>query len=253
MAVPRFRVTERQVLMVVLGASFAVLAAAFLMGRFGRSAQALAPTGQARIHWMAPENETVRSSLAYRLADYFDPSLMSLPSSHGFSVRLWQRSPNILATPFEPAPMLAWLQPTTVEPGGTLLEESTLAETVNAITEKLPASEEGIDTNASAAVANVVTQSILRIEGALESRTLRFQPHLPAFSAGSGLKPTQIRLAVAPDGRVRYVALERSCGSDSVDAQALDLSRQLIFDPVTSADPLALTWGRAKFYWATHN
>jgi TonB family protein len=60
-----------------------------------------------------------------------------------------------------------------------------------------------------------------------------------------------VRVAAAPDGRVRYVALDRSSGNDAADAQALGFARLLQFEPTSSTDPLALTWGVVKFYWAT--
>ena len=251
MAVPRFRVTERQVLLLLLVASFIGFGGAFLVAGFRQHGERLERTGEPRVRWMPPREPTVITPTEYLVAEYFDPSLMSLPNTRGFSARMWQRSADAPPRSFEPPAELALLDPTSDGKIATLLPEPSLTDIVNLVVEKLPATVEDLTTDEPAAVAMVVTQSTLHVDGVLEQRSLRLQPELPAVTADTGLKPTRVRVAVAPDGRVRYVTLDQSCGNETVDAQALDTASRLRFEPATSADPLALTWGMVKFSWAT--
>src|ERR1043166_1323035 len=85
----------------------------------------------------------------------------------------------------------------------------------------------------------------------LEQRRLTARPELPTITSERSLSPTRARLAVAPDGVVRHVMLERSCGSTPVDEQALEIARHLRFEPAGGTSALTLTWGVAKFVWAT--
>jgi TonB family protein len=250
MAVPRFRFSERHVLMLVLTVSFVSFAAAFFLGGLHRRATPLAPTEQARIHWM-PSQEGVPSTPQSVLADLFDPSLMSLPNAHGFSSLMWRRTAEAAPRIFSPPAELALLDPNTDGEMAVLLPETSLTNSGRSVVERLPAmAQEGV-TEEVAEVTSIFTQSILHVEGALEQRGLQMHPELPAItSAEGGLRPTHVRLAVAPDGRVRYAALDRSSGNDAVDTQALEVTSQLRFEPASSADPLTLTWGVIKYYWA---
>jgi TonB family protein len=65
------------------------------------------------------------------------------------------------------------------------------------------------------------------------------------------LKPTRVRIGVAPDGTVRFASVERSCGKETVDAQAVELAQQIRFEPVTDAKSSSLDWGVVKMLWAT--
>jgi TonB family protein len=252
MAVPRFRFAERHVLMLVLTVSFIGFAAAFFLGNLRGHAKPMAPTEQARIHWVPPQ---VAGSNAPQsvIADYFDPSLMSLPNAHGFSSLMWGRSAEMAPRVFVPPTELALLDPTTDREMAVLLPETSLTNKTRSVVERLPATAGESFTGETTEVTTVATQSTLHVEGVLEQRDLQSRPDLPAVKVDTDLRPTRVRLAVAPDGRVRYATLDRSCGSDAVDAQALDVAGQLRFEPASAADPLALTWGVVKFYWATHN
>jgi TonB family protein len=252
MAVPRFRFAERHVLMLVLTVSFIGFAAAFFLGSFRGHAKPFAPTDEARIHWVPPQEAPPTTPQAI-IAEYFDPSLMSLPNAHGFSAVMWGRSAEASPRVFVPPAELALLDPGTDSEMMVLLPETSLTNTTRSVVERLPATAEESTTDETTEVPAVVTQSTLHVEGALEQRGLQMRPELPAVTADAGLRPTRVRLAVAPDGRVRFVTLDRSCGNDAVDAQALDVAGRLHFEPASAADPLTLTWGVVKFYWATHN
>jgi hypothetical protein len=247
MALPRFRITERQVMMGLLLASFIGFAGALIFTSFRQPGERLEPTDQARVHFMRP-SETPGVA-QYLLADYFDPSLMSLPNAHGFSQNMWQHSAAAPARTFEPTPDFALLDPPPGAEMPVLLAQTPPAETVQGDVRKLPAITE--DPVPPSPVTSVTTQSTLRVEGALASRAPVEQADLPAIESETGLRPTRVRVAAAPDGRVRYVALDRSSGNDAADAQALGFARLLQFEPTSSTDPLALTWGVVKFYWAT--
>src|SRR5947209_6430623 len=171
MAVPRFRVTERQVLMALLVASFVVFGGAFVLSGFRQR-------GERRERTSQPRAESVQSSV-----------------------------------------------------------------------EKLPATAQDTLSNETFA-ATAATQSTLHVEGELEQRDILEIPNLPMPAVDAGLRPTRVRVAVAADGRVRYATLDRSCGNEAVDGQALELARRLIFERTSSADPLSLTWGTLKFSWA---
>jgi hypothetical protein len=249
MAVPRFRVTERQVLMALLVASFVVFGGAFVLSGFRQRGEPRERTSQPRVHWMPAHDATPTAPTAYLLAEYFDPSLMSLPSAEGFSRRMWQRSAAAPTQIFDPPSELALLDPQVTNELGTLLPKQPLAESVQSSVEKLPATAQDTPTNEPFA-ATAATQSTLRVEGELEQRNILEIPSLPVPAVDAGLRPTRVRVAVAADGRVRYATLDRSCGNEAVDGQALELARRLIFERTSSADPLSLTWGMLKFSWA---
>ena len=251
MAAPRFRVTERQVLMLLLVASFIGFGGAFLVAGLRQHGERMERTGEPRVRWMPPRELTQTAPAEYLMAEYFDPSLMSLPSAHGFSARMWRAQAGVSPQTFEPPTELALLEPTITGKIPSLLPEASVTDTVQSVVRKMPATMEEIATDEVVAVSVISTQTTLSIEGALAQRDLQRRPELPVVMADAGLRPTRVRLAVATDGRVRYAMLDRSCGNEAVDVQGLEATRRLRFEPATSADPLALTWGTVKIYWAT--
>ncbi len=251
MAVPRFHVTERQVLLLLLATSFVGFGGVFLLGGFRPHGTRIEQVNQAKVRWMPPRGMTAAAPSAYVFADYFDPSLLSLPSEHGFSQSMWHRSATAPPRTFDATPELALLDPPAATDMVPLLVQSALSDAVRSSVEKLPAAVEDTGTNEMFDVATAATQSTLRVEDALEDRNLLQQPELPVAAGETGLKPTRVRVAVATDGRVQYAVLDRSCGNETIDAQAVEIARQLRFEPVTSSDPLALVWGAVRFFWTT--
>jgi TonB family protein len=250
MAVPRFRVTERQVLLLLMAASLFTYGAIFLLSGFRRRLEGPPRTSQPpRVFWMPAGATASETQPAYFMARYFDPSLMTLPSAHGYSRALWQRRANDTRPTFDPPVELALLEPVAAGEMPVLLAQPPLPLAVQATAKKSPAAPEDIASPDE--VVHAGTQSTVRVEGELASRELVQQPELPVVASGSALRRTRVRIAVTPDGRVQYVTLERSCGNESVDAQALELARQLRFVPSRSADPLALEWTTLRFNWAT--
>jgi hypothetical protein len=50
---------------------------------------------------------------------------------------------------------------------------------------------------------------------------------------------------------VRFVVLERSCGNEAADSRAVELARQVRFEPLADAGTEGLVWGVMKCFWAT--
>lgn len=235
--------------MLLLIASVFGFAGAFLLAGFRQHGSRLERTSQPRVHWAPPPATTGQRSMTYLIADYFDPSLMSLPNPRGFSLRMWQHSAVPPAQNFDPPSDLALLDPPPSEPLPAMLPQPSLSNALQSSVDKLPATLldfPSVDTHGVAG-----TQSTLHFDGDVASRTLLEQPTLPITGINAGLRPTRVRLALGVDGRVRYATLDRSSGNEDVDAQALELARRLRFDSVSASDPLALTWGTARFTWAS--
>ena len=75
-------------------------------------------------------------------------------------------------------------------------------------------------------------------------------PELPVLTSPVPVRAVQVRVGVGADGLVRYALLDRSCGNETVDAQAVLLARQFRFEATQSGDS-ALAWGIMRFLWAT--
>lgn len=251
MAVPRFRITERQVLLLLLVASCLGFAGAFLVAGFRERGTRLERTTQPRVRWTPVAEAAEERPLAEVFAEYFDPSLMSLPNPHGFSSPMWQHTAEPPARAFEPPAALALLDPPPIQELPALLPALTTPDELQEGVQKLSASLSDGPVIDASDIPVAGTRSTMSIEGDLEGRNLLEPASLPSPTAESGLRRTRIRLAVAPDGRVRYATLERSCGNEAVDSMALEFARRLRFDPVSSADPLAVQWGILKIIWAT--
>jgi len=50
---------------------------------------------------------------------------------------------------------------------------------------------------------------------------------------------------------VRYAVLDKSSGNDALDTEAVEIARQLQFAMESAVDPLELTWGTVRFFWAS--
>ena len=236
--IPRIRIHERHVLMWLLAVTVITMTVGALwLGVNRRPPHKLAPGGAARIRWMRPG----QSSL---LADYFDPSVLSLPNERGFSGTAWRHVANVGRTEYRPEQPPAFLAMPAATPLPILLEEPPLG--VLTQVEITPAGvipePQGLVTDFAA------TNTALEISGALRGRQVVQSPILPL--ASSVVRATRVLIAVTTDGRVRYAVIERSSGNEQLDGAALAAVRQVWFAPEATANPLALTWGSAKFQWA---
>ncbi|MCS7062549.1 MAG: energy transducer TonB [Methylacidiphilales bacterium] len=62
--------------------------------------------------------------------------------------------------------------------------------------------------------------------------------------------PTQLRIAIDRDGRLRHALIAAGSGSDKLDQQALELIRNFRFTKLSDNESKALVWGDVKFFWA---
>ena len=236
--IPRIRIHERHVLMWLLGVTMATIAVGALwLGLNHHEEHKLAPGGSAQVRWMRPGQQSI-------IADYFDPSVMSLPNPRGFSAAAWRhfapasqalyvtdRAPAYLPQP--PAAPLAVLLP---EPALDQLAQTEIVPTI-IVTE--PDSIE---------VIHAGTNSVIELTGALIRRRLVQVPVLPLASPAA--RTTRVLVAVTGAGRVRYAAVERSSGNEQLDGAAVAAVRQVWFAPEPNVDPLSETWGTVRLLWA---
>ncbi len=206
-----------------------------------------------RIQWLPPQGAQPSASgkLPYVIAETLDPSLMSLPSARGFSQPMWKRSAAAArrASDWNREPV--YLDARAPQAFPALLNPPSLSDVAQSATQKLapqPAEEAGEEPVESPVAVN---QSVFRISGPLETRPIVQSPQLSTIASETPLRPTRVRAAVAADGVVRYAVLERSCGSEAVDARALELTKQMRFEPLGAVDSQPLMWGVVRFLWAT--
>lgn len=234
-------------------ASLAVVLLFFVPGGVRVGVPASPPASLAtRIQWVgAPVAGSTTARLPARLAEIMDPSLMSLPSDHGFSRPMTTRS-----VPAAPRSLgwqndAAYLGATPSTQFPALLRQPPLAALVQSATAPaLPApadADEAVTIESPAAV----NQTVVRALGPLASQAIVRGPVLPVIVSESPVRPTRVRVGVAADGTVRFAALERASGNEVADARAVELARQIRFEPVAGAAPEALTWDVLRFLWAT--
>ena len=236
--IPRIRVHERHVLLWLLGATMLAMAMVALWLVFShRTGQKLAPGGTAHVRWMRPGQHSL-------VADYFDPSVMSLPDPRGFSGNAWRHVATVPPPSYEPERVPAFLGLPANAPVPVLLPEPPLGELAQtAVAPATLATDPEI-----LAPVSPATNSVIEILGALSDRRILQPPVLPLASAPS--RSTRLLVAVTGAGRVRYAVVERSSGNESLDGAAVAAVRRVWFAPEPDADPLALTWGTVRLVWA---
>jgi len=248
MALPRFRVHERQVLLLLLGVALLGYGAAIVRNLMvGANEKKLAAGGSARVRWMRP---SARSDSRYLMAEYFDPSLLALPSPHGFSGNAWAHLAAPLYETFHVIYPPAFLPATSGMPVPVLLPQKELGDLVSAGLEQTVVSGGDDEPDATLPAVVPVTNTVVQIDGALAHRPVWQLPTLPASTADVAVRRTRVLIAVSPDGRVRHAVLDRSSLNEALDQRAVELARQIMFEPVAGVDPLAVTWGVARFLWA---
>lgn len=237
--IPRIHIHERHVLMWLLGLTMATIAAGALWLAVGqRTSHKPVNPPTTRLRWMHPGQASL-------VADYFDPSVMSLPDARGFSGPAWQRRAPATSPAYEPDRVPAFLAVAAPAALPVLLAEQPigeLAQTGIEGTTFVPAP--------AAPVSVPVTNSVLEVVGALRGRSILQQPALPVAPPGLAVRGARVLVAVTGDGRVRYAVLDRSTGNEALDSAAVTAVRQVWFVPEPTADPLALTWGAVRLVWA---
>ncbi len=251
MVLTRFRMSERQIMALIMIACFVAFAGAFFYVGMRKKEQTPDFPQQPVVRLMPQPTPSSASRIEYILADLLDPSLMTLPSAHGFSQSLWRREAPSTRPVLEADthPMFLGLHAETNS--SSLLDQASLVDVLKTSVEKSPATSEepsGIDENE---LAKPLDGSALDTPGPLEGRRILSEPDLPVITSDVHLKPTRVRIAVATDGTIRFAVIDRSSGSDAADAQALSLADRIRFEPDKGTDPMALTWGVVRFLWAT--
>jgi TonB family protein len=249
MALPRFHVTERQVLMMLMGVTLFTVVAAFLWSAVltGNRPKLESSTP---VRWMRPPPPGSHLEAPYLIAEYFDPSAMSLPSPHGFSMAAWRHLAPPALESFDPERTPSYLAPPSGLQWPVLLEETPLEGLVQAGLEPF-AAEDDAASEAPVELLDTVTNSAIKIGGDLRRRTLLRNPNLPLAPPNVAARVARVQVAVAMDGRVRYAVLDKSSGNNALDTEAVEIARQLQFAMESAVDPLELTWGTVRFFWAS--
>jgi hypothetical protein len=255
---PKLSFAQGQLMLWILAGSIVASGSMFLFFRVSGVSLTATPREVPHFNFMptARQNPLMAHDPAYVIADVFDPSLMSLPSAHGFSRHVWARkieaSQRDLGWNQQPA-FLGVTAPGVPPP---LLQPVPVDAAVLTAAEKTPALSEESNDNELPEAPMSVNQSVYRVLGALENRSVAYVPSLPTINSPKPLAPTQVRVGVNPDGVVLYALLDLSLrggssGDDGVDAQALDMARQFRFEAEHVNGTPPLTWGVLRFLWAT--
>ena len=250
---PKLSFAQGQLLLWILAGSLVAFGVMFVFFRVSGVSLNTAPRESARVLLMptASQNPFSSSEPRYVIADLFDPSLMTLPSAHGFSRGMWRQK--IEAKQRD----LGWNQQPAflaARPTGTpesLLEPTPVDMAVQSTAEKTPALSEESNDNEAIEPPVSINQSVLRVLSALEDRGVTYTPPLPIINSSGPVRPTQVRVGVGADGLVLYALLDRSCGDEAVDSQALALVRQIRFEAERDSSSTSVAWGVLRFLWAT--
>jgi len=197
----------------------------------------------------ANQNTFSSSDPRYVVADLFDPSLMTLPSAHGFSRGMWHQKIEAKQRDLGWNEQPAFLAARPTEAPTSLLEPAPVDTAVLSAAEKTSALSEESNDNEAVEPPMSINQSVLRVVNALEDRGVTYSPPLPMINSSGPIRPTQIRVGVGADGLVLYALLDRSSGDETVDTQALVLARQIRFE-AGHDDSAPLAWGVMRFLWA---
>lgn len=244
-----FLAHERSVLMLMLLASVAAHAAAFYTVRVVDAKDVSGGWDRPRAYLMNPAFEPAAGRrYLYTLADLADPSLISLPSTRGFSKTLWRKGQPVTMRPVDWNIGPAYLKNRPPPAAPVLIVETPLNEALQSMVQKGPIAT-GAATDPIPSVSGA-SRSYLRILGDLEKRPVKAAPEFPVMSVAGGLRPTTIRIAVSPDGVVNYAMLDRGSGHADADQQALQLVRTLRFAASGGRGEDALDWGMARIFWA---
>ena len=243
---------QGQLMLWILASSLLAVVAMFAFFRVNVVRHTEPRHEEPRIDWMpaTPPQTLKADDERYLIADVLDPSLMSLPSIHGFSSEVWSKKLEATQRDLGWNEEPAYFDAAPTNAPRTLLEPVPLATAALTTAEKTPArSEETVDEPISPPVT--VNESAFRVLGSLEDRAVIHGPELPVLNSPTPIRPAQVRVGVGSDGTVCYALLDRSCGDDTADAQALQLARQIRFEPEENSVSPNVSWGVIRFLWAT--
>jgi hypothetical protein len=84
-------------------------------------------------------------------------------------------------------------------------------------------------------------------DAAFAGRAPTMAPALPSPVSNTDLNPTELRVALGPDGTVEHVLLENTCQNPDLDQQAIRAAQKIRFGPVQNP---GLEWGRVMIFWS---
>jgi hypothetical protein len=255
---PKLSFAQGQLLLWILAGSLLAFGAMFVFFRVSGVSLATAPRESSRVLVMPGANQNPFSSSdpRYVIADVFDPSLMTLPSAHGFSRGMWRQKIEAVQRNLGWNEQPAFLAERPMDALRSLLEPTPVDAAVFAAAEKTPALSEESNDNEAIESPVSINQSVLRVLSALEDRGITYTPPLPIITSSVPIRPTQVRVGVGADGLVLYALLDRTdrtSGDEAVDAQALALARQIRFEADHDNSSTSLAWGVVRFLWATQD
>ena len=251
--VPKLSFGQGQLLLWILAGCLVAFGVMFLFFRVSGVALNTPSREVPHIAWMAPakQNAFSPSDARYVIADVFDPSLMTLPSTHGFSRGVWRQKIEAKQRELGWNNQPAFLAVNPPEALRSLLEPTPVDTAVLSAAEKTPALSEESNDNEVVEPPVTVNESVLRVLSALEDRGITYAPPLPIISSSGPVRPTQVRVGVGADGLVLYALIDHTSGDEAVDAQGVALARQIRFEAEHDNDANTLAWGVLRFLWAT--
>lgn len=253
---PKLSFAQGPLLLWILAGSLLAFGVMFVFFRVSGVSLATAPRESSRVLVMpkASQNPFSSSDSRYVIADIFDPSLMTLPSAHGFSRGMWRQKIEATQRNLGWDEQPAFLAERPMNALRSLLEPTPVDAAVLSAAEKTPALSEESNDNEAIEPPVAINQSVLRVLSALEDRGITYTPPLPVINSSGPIRPTQVRVGVSADGLVLYALLDRTdrtSGDDAVDGQALALARQIRFEAEHDSNSNPLAWGVVRFLWAT--
>ncbi|WCJ60782.1 energy transducer TonB [Fontisphaera persica] len=200
----------------------------------------------------SPETDVFRTvltenlaPLAARLPDYDDPQVFALPSPRGFSGSGWLRAKAQAHEYHEWMDEQRWLPLPVDQLGQTFIQH------VRLLTEPTPPMPRKAEPVLSPLVTDLVmdwapARSRLQLEGALAARLKTPLPAAPTLAHKEVLKPTILELMVDERGHVFSALVLGESGLPAADELAVQLARQLDFQPAASP---GLVSGRLVVVW----
>ena len=190
--IPRIHIHERHVLMWLLGVTIATIAAGALwLAVDQRASHKNDNTPTTHLRWMHSGQYSI-------IADYFDPSVMSLPDARGFSGKAWQYVSLPTPSAYEPDRTTAFLASPANAALPVLLAEKPISELIQAGVEWTM-----VEPTNSVSIILPVTNSVLEVTGTLCDRGILQQPVLPLAPTGTPVRGARVLVAVTGDGRVQ--------------------------------------------------
>jgi hypothetical protein len=182
--VPKLSFAQGQLMLWILAGSIVAFGSMFLFFRVSGVSLTAPPREVPRINFMPTprQDPLVAHDPAYVVADVFDPSLMSLPSAHGFSRRVWARKVEATQRDLGWTQQPAFLGVTTPAVPPPLLQPVSVDSAVLTAAEKSPPLSEESNDNELPGVPMSINQSVYRVLGACPRSPAPDRLHPPRFA-----------------------------------------------------------------------